>query len=237
VEDLSEKEQLDQMRFWWSKYGSYVLAGIVMGASLLFGINYYQNETLQSQLDASTSYEKLIKQVSDNKLEEAQLTTIEIETLHESTIYVAQAHLTMARFYMDQNRDEDAANSLRSIIKGNTNEQIKDIARIRLARIYLHQEKPEEVISLLSNHDRNSFSAVYDEALGDAYTMQGKISDAKNLYLKVLMNPLSQDTVDSDFVRWKELDLSYPDSRAEETNKTTTEIKDNDNNAEFEDSK
>ena len=58
MDDLSEEEQLNQMRSWWSEYGSFVIGGIVVGASLLFGINYYQSKTLQSQLDASVAYEK-----------------------------------------------------------------------------------------------------------------------------------------------------------------------------------
>ena len=56
---LSEKEQLDQFRSWWSEYGAFVIGGIVIGAGMLFGINYYQDTKLQAQLDASTAYETL----------------------------------------------------------------------------------------------------------------------------------------------------------------------------------
>jgi predicted negative regulator of RcsB-dependent stress response len=47
VDDLlSEKEQIEQMRSWWSEYGNYVIGGIVIGAGLLFGINQYQASKL-----------------------------------------------------------------------------------------------------------------------------------------------------------------------------------------------
>ena len=39
---LSEKEQIEQMRAWWSEYGNYVLSGVALGAIILFGINYVQ---------------------------------------------------------------------------------------------------------------------------------------------------------------------------------------------------
>ena len=113
MEDLSEKEQLDQIRFWWSKYGTYILGGIVLGVSLLVGFNYFQNQTMQSQLEASAIYEKLIQQVSDNNLEDAQQTAIEMYASYENTVYATQAYLAMARLYMDQNRDKDAADSLK----------------------------------------------------------------------------------------------------------------------------
>ena len=35
---LSEKEQIEQIRTWWSTYGGYVIFGIAAGALLLFGI-------------------------------------------------------------------------------------------------------------------------------------------------------------------------------------------------------
>ena len=39
---LSEKEQIENMRTWWSEYGNYVIAGVAIGAMSLFGINRYQ---------------------------------------------------------------------------------------------------------------------------------------------------------------------------------------------------
>ena len=95
MDDLSEEEQLNQMRSWWSEYGSFVIGGIVIGASLLFGINYYQGKTLQSQLDASAAYERLVKHVFSGRLDDAELIEIEIATSYSDTIYVAQAGLCL----------------------------------------------------------------------------------------------------------------------------------------------
>ena len=35
MDDLSEKEQIEQMRAWWSEYGNYVIGGIVVGIGLM----------------------------------------------------------------------------------------------------------------------------------------------------------------------------------------------------------
>ena len=234
MEDLSEKEQLDQIRFWWSKYGIYILAGIVLGVSLLLGSNYFQNQTMQSQLEASTLYEKLIKQVSNNNLEDAQQGIIEIQTSYENTVYAAQAYLAMARLYMDQNRDKDAANSLQKILNSSAESELKDIARLRLARIYLYQEKPEEVISLLSEYVSGSFATSYSEVLGDAHTMLGNISDAEIAYQRVLMDPMAQNSVDIEYVRWKALDLPKIEVKSEDVSRATNTIGNIDNNEEIE---
>jgi predicted negative regulator of RcsB-dependent stress response len=50
---LSEKEQIEQLRTWWSDYGNYVIAGVVLGVLVLFGYNYYKSSQRESAYEAS----------------------------------------------------------------------------------------------------------------------------------------------------------------------------------------
>ena len=210
---LSEKERIEQIRSWWSEYRYYVIGGIVIGAGLLFGSNQYQANKLQAQLDASTAYEKLIEYVVSGDLENAETIANEIETQYSGTTYVGQAGLALARLYMDQNRDQDAADALLSVVNGKSGDELKHVARLRLARVYLYQDKAEEVVALLADLDKGAFAAAYSEVLGDAYTALGRIAEAEDEYQKVLMDPLSRGTVDPQLVQWKALDL--PEVQAE----------------------
>lgn len=204
---LSEKEQIEQLRSWWSEYGNYVIGGIVIGAGLLFGVNQYQANKLQSQFDASTAYEALVEYVVDGDLENAEIKADEIRTQYSDTTYIGQAGLAMARLYMDQNRDQDAADALLAVVNGNSRDELKHVARLRLARVYLYQDKAEEVVALLADLDKGAFAAAYGEVLGDAYTALNRIAEAQDEYQKVLMDPLSRGTVDPQLVQWKALDL------------------------------
>ena len=204
---LSEKEQIEQFRSWWSEYGAYVIGGIVIGAGLMFGINYYQNAKLTAQLNASTAYEALLVQIVDGDLDEAEATANEIASLYGETSYVGQAGLAMARLYMDKNRDLDAADALKAVIDGNANDELKHVARLRMARIYLYQDKAQEVVDLLATQDAGAFAAAYGEILGDAYAALGRIAEAEDAYQKILMGTSSQSSVDQQLVQWKALDL------------------------------
>ena len=214
---LSEKEQIDQMRSWWSEYGAYIIGGIVMGASLLIGINYYQAKQLQAQLDASAAYETLIEHVVDGDLEESEALAEEISTSYSDTTYVGQAGLAMARLYMDKNRDQDAADALNAVITGNADTELKHVARLRLARIYLYQDKAQEVVDLLAAEESSAFASAFGEVLGDAYTALGRVAEAQDAYQRILLDPVSQGTVDQQLVQWKSLDLPEiePDEDAE----------------------
>lgn len=211
---LSEKEQLEQFRSWWSEYGAYVIGGIVIGAGMLFGFGQYKDRTLQAQLEASAAFESLIEQVADGDLNDAEATATEIQTSYAKTTYAGQAGLAMARLYMDKNRDQDAVDALLSVINGAADDELKHVARLRLARIYLYQDKAQEVVDLLTKQSIPAFSAAYGEILGDAYTALGRIAEAQDAYQKVLVDPLSQGTVDQQLVQWKALDLPEVEAQA-----------------------
>ena len=66
---LSEKEQLEQLRTWWSDYGFYVVGGVVLGALILFGFNYYQNARNTAQEEASIQYDAVSGAIAEADLE------------------------------------------------------------------------------------------------------------------------------------------------------------------------
>ena len=72
MNDLSEKEQIDQMRAWWSEYGKYVLGGIVVGIVLIVGIGQYRSNMRATQIEASVLYETLFAAVADGDADEAE---------------------------------------------------------------------------------------------------------------------------------------------------------------------
>ena len=223
MDDLSEKEQLEQFRAWWAENGKYVIGGIVLGASLLIGVDRYKDARLQAQLGASSAYETLTEQVVDGDLEDAEVTANTIFSEYAETSYAGQAGLAMARLYMDKNRDQDAADALRSVIASDVGDQLKHVATLRLARILMYQDKPQEVIDLLDSQDVEAFAATYSEILGDAYAALGQIEDANQAYQAALLDPLAQGTVDQQLVQWKALDLPAIEAVADDTIEATGE--------------
>ncbi len=213
---LSEKEQIEQIRTWWSEYGGYVIGGLGLGIALLAGYNYYQNSQVEAQTGGSAAYEALIGHVVSGDLDEAEAEADAIETDYADTAYAAQARLAMARLYMDQNRDQDAADVLRELLDSNAETAMKNVARTRLARILLYQDNAEGVVDLLEGQESEAFAAVWNELLGDAYSVLGRIDDAEAAYQKVLLDPMAQATVNQQLVQWKVLDLPGQQASASE---------------------
>lgn len=204
---LSEKEQIEQLRSWWSEYGGYVIFGVAAGALLLFGVNYYQSSKRAAELEASSLYESLTDHVAEGKLDDAELVANRLGTDFANTTYAALSKLAMGRLYMDKNRDQDAADVLQAVIAGDADEEVKLVARARLARVLLYQSKPQEVVDLLQGQKSKAFGPTFQELLGDAYHALGRIDDARIAYQSVMLNPEARDTVDQQLVQWKSLDL------------------------------
>ena len=212
---LSEKEQIDRMRVWWSEYGSYVIGGIVLGALILFSIDYYRNDRLNAQLEASSLYDELALHVDDGNLDAAEAAADELATSYASTSYAAQSRLAMARLYMDKNRDQDAADVLHELLALSGNEELKHIARVRLAKILLYQNRADEVIALLEDQFNAAFAARYAEALGDAYVASNRFDDAREAYRRGLAEVSRIPTVDQSIVQLKLLDVPVQIETAE----------------------
>ena len=210
-DNLSEKEQIEQLRAWWSDYGSYVIIGVVLGGLVLFGWNYHQGQQRDAQLSASALYDELTNHVVDGDVEEAEAIVAELEAEYVDLAYTAQARLAMARLYMDKNRDQDAAEILRELMESDAGEQFRSVARLRLSKVLLYQGKAEEVVDLLSDNDGTSaFAARFSEALGDAYYDLGDFEAAREAYSLALIEPAQSATVDQQFVQLKLLDLPMP---------------------------
>ena len=202
---LSEKEQIDKMRAWWSDYGWYVIGGIVLGAAILFGINYYQSQSVDEEIAASALYDELTEHVTGGNLEAAEATAAELDGEYGNSSYAAQSKLAMARLYMDKNRDQDAAEALNGLLAMDGFEPLKHVARVRLAKILLYQGKPEEVLSLLEGQDNAAFAARYAEERGDAFVALGRYDEARAAYQAALDE--AQPTVDQGLIQLKLMDL------------------------------
>lgn len=205
---LSEKEQIEKLRAWWSDYGTWVIVGVAVGGFGLFGLNYHQGQQRDAQLEASALYDELTEHVVDGQVEEAEAIVDQLESAHADLAYLSQAQLAMARLYMDRNRDQDAADVLRELMESDASQQFRDVARLRLSKVLLYQGKADEVVELLSDNDGESaFAARFSDALGDAYYELGDFESARDAYQLALIEPAQGATVDQQFVQLKLLDL------------------------------
>ena len=216
MEDLSEKEQIEVMRSWWSENGTYVVVGLLVGVGAVVGINQWRAAQVRTLEAASALFESLADEVAENRLEPAEVVAADMQATYPNTIYADQARLAMARLYMDQGRDQDAASELQALVDVGGDEQMRMVGRLRLAKVLLYQGKHEDVLSLVEGHTETGMGPRFNEVKGDALFALGQYEEAESAYLAVLGSTLASQLVDVDLVRMKINDL--PATPAEEPN-------------------
>lgn len=210
MEDLSEKEQLEALRAWWAENGSYVMGGIIVGMLIIFGWNQWQSTRTETAIAASTLYEDVMDGAGRSNLDAASTAAEQLFSGYPDTPYAAQARLAMARLYMDNGRDQDAADVLRPLADSGTVDELALVARLRLAKILLYQDKAADVIDLVKDMPETAFAARFSEVLGDAYVALGSYAEAEAAYVAALNdNPLAR-TVDTALIQLKLNDLPAP---------------------------
>jgi predicted negative regulator of RcsB-dependent stress response len=193
---LSEKEQIQYIRDWWRENRFYIF---IFGALVIGGVagkSAWETSVENDQLMASSLYESLKVEISENNLEAGTVIAEGIYADYNDSIYADQARLAMAYFYMSQSRDEDAANELRQLIIDSENHELALIGRMRLAKILLYQSKYQEVLDLLEGNVGHAFETKYSELIGDAYYGLEDYQSAEFAYMSSLQNTGAPQVID-----------------------------------------
>jgi len=205
-EFLSEKEQLEQIRDWWKEYGWYLIGGAVLGGALLFGWTRYQSYEQQRVEIASALYDELFGAVADRADVRATELLAEIRAEYASSPYADQAALLMASLRLDQQQPEAAVDELRFVLEDTEDAELALVARQRLARLLLHMERYDEVLTLLEDVEPSRFSGRFSELRGDVYLAQGEVDRARTAYMEAY-NAEFTDVLDRNVLQMKIDDL------------------------------
>ncbi len=207
MNDLSEKEQIEEMRAWWSENGRFVITGVVLGVAIIFGWNQWRSSIESAQIEASNLFEEVMVAVGAGDTDAAEVAANNIFVNYERTVYPGQTRLALARLYMDKGRDQDAVEVLTRLVVEEDESGLQLVGRLRLAKVLLYQNKPEEVIELMQGRAEGGFAARYSEVLGDAYAAKGDYAEAQAAFLAALTENQSLQTIDNSLIQLKINDL------------------------------
>jgi FimV-like protein len=181
-EYLTEKEQWERVTAWLRENGLWIVAGVVVGALGIGGWQWWTAHVDKVDADASEKYEQLQADLGKGDRTGALLLMGDLERDYGSTPYVDQARLALARAYVESNDLDKAAATLQSVVGHSKDKQLALIARIRLARVQIAQQKPDDALSSLDGVDPGAFGALFHEVRGDADFAKGNKAAALTEY-------------------------------------------------------
>ena len=133
------------------------------------------------------------------------------------TPYAPLATLMAARFQVEANELDKAAASLRSVMDTASDEEMRLVALIRLARVQAAQGKYDDALATLKVDEPGDFDTRLADARGDVLLAKGDRAGALREYLAARTGE-NKDRIDVDLLDLKIRDLGgTPPAEVEET--------------------
>ncbi|MEY4763033.1 MAG: inner membrane protein YfgM [Pseudomonadota bacterium] len=179
---LEEGEQWEALKAWFRENGLAIAAGALIGIFALFGWRWWQSRAETQSVAASEAYEGVLSGTDGADLEKALKNLEQFKESHSGSAYAAPAQLAMAKLHVARNELDKAAAQLRAVADGAKDPQLRDVATLRLARVQIAQDKPDDALKTLGTADRGAFQTYFAEIRGDALHAKGDNAGALREY-------------------------------------------------------
>jgi predicted negative regulator of RcsB-dependent stress response len=178
----SEAEQVELLKKWWQEYGTAIIVGIVIAIVVGFGWRHWQQRREQQLEHASMRYEQLLTNIVNGNSAAAETQANRLMYRYRHTPYAELAALQLARQEIYEGKPALAEQNLGWIMRRGDTPALRQVARLRDARLMLSQNRIDEAWALLQKIDDKAFMPAIDEVRGDVLLAQGKKAAARQAY-------------------------------------------------------
>ena len=185
---LTDDEQLENVKAWFNENGAWLAGGVLLGAALLYGWRFYDNHRNDIALKAAARFSEMGSAMDKADRGKAKSLATELKKDFPDTPYADQADLMLARLAVDSGELANAVEPLTRVMNDSKDEELRNIARLRLARVLIDQKKPDEALNLLANVPSGPFATRMHEVRGDARYAKNDMPGAIKEYQTALQS-------------------------------------------------
>ncbi len=184
--DLQEQEQLAEFKAWWEKRGNLVLSTLIivfLAIAAYNGWRYYQRS---QSLAAGGVFEQLqAATAAGDKAKTREISGSLLENYPGSS-YAPLGALLAAKTLVGAGEAQAAKAQLQWVIDKGRDDELKHVARVRLAGLLLDEKLYDEGLKLLEATRPPHFEALYADRRGDLLLAQGKTPEARTAWQDAL---------------------------------------------------
>lgn len=201
--DLEEQEQLAELKSWWKANGNLVIAVVVAAMLGFAGWRYWNIYQGNQAAQAAALYETLGKAMQAGDLKALRDAGGSLAENYPRTLYAPMGALVAARFYYERNDLKSAKAQLQWVIDRSASDDLRDLARVRLAAILLDEKAYDEALKQLEAPHAKPYEPQYAALKGDILVAKGQPAEAKAAYKAALENAEAQDAQFRETVRMR----------------------------------
>ncbi len=141
--NMTDSEQVDMIKKWWKAYGRAIAIAVAIGLIVGFGWKYWHQHQNKKAEQASLLYQNMSALAFQKKTKQAEQLSQQLRKEHSNSPYASFAALWSAKEAIAEKNLSSAFENFQWVIKHSHMNSIKQIARIRAARILLARKKPQ----------------------------------------------------------------------------------------------
>lgn len=180
--DLEEQEQIAALKGWWKDNGTAVLAVVAVAILSFAGWQGWRSWQADQAQQAGALYESLLKALQADDAKSVRDAGGSLVEKFPRTLYASMGALASARFYFERGDLKSARAQLQWAVDRSSSEEMRDIARLRLAGVMLDEKAYGEALAQLEAKHSPAMAAQYAALKGDVLVAQGKAEEARAAY-------------------------------------------------------
>jgi predicted negative regulator of RcsB-dependent stress response len=204
---MTEDEQLEVIKKWWKRHGNLVTIFLSVILICFAGVRYMYWHQDKINQQASTTYENMMVVFSDQNIKSVRAYANELIKDYKRSVYADAAHMILAKVYVSKNKPEQAQKELQFVASTSEMPPLRQIAKIRMARLLAANKSYKEALNELSSVEDNTYLAVINELKGDIYGETGKFEEAINAY-RMAINEVKNNGMGNLFLEMKTNELA-----------------------------
>ena len=180
--DLQEQEQLDALKAFWNRHGDLITwtLVLVLGAFAAWnGWNWWQRE---QAVKAGALFEELDKAAIAADAERTARVFADLKERYPRTAFAQQGALLNSKVQSAKGQGDAAQASLAWAAEHAVEEEVRTIARLRLAGLQADAKQYDAALKTLEGVKGQEFAALAADRRGDILRAQGKPDQARGAY-------------------------------------------------------
>ena len=158
------------------------MLGVLIALSISFSWRFYNSYKITRAEHAAIVYEQTMGDLLNGQTSAAIAQAKKLMKEFNSTPYASLSAFVLAQDAVESNKLDEAVQQLQWVIVHGNTKAFRDLARIRLARIYVEQMKSDDAIKLLKSVKSSEFIGLAAKVRGDAYLKLKQTDQARQAY-------------------------------------------------------
>ena len=180
--DLQEQEQLDAIKSFWKTYGTLITWVLVLALGAYAAWNAWNSYQRDQGYKAGSMYDELERAAQAGDVTKSTRVFADLKERYPGTAFAQQGGLALAKLQFEKGQPDAAQASLSWVAENGLEEEVRTIARLRLAGALIQSQKYDEALRQLDAAKAVGFEALVADRRGDVLAAMGKPDEARAAY-------------------------------------------------------